>query len=127
MGLTHSHAVVHPHALQLKVPPPVLYQRVDVLGICRKTVPRRIEHYERAESRAIQPSEPWCEGLIRVWPTRSRTVVHPHALQLKILPTVLYQRVSVLGICRKTVPQRIEHYERAESRAMQASEPWCAG
>ena len=45
--------------------------------------------------------------------------MHPHALQLKIPPTVLYQRVGVLGIYRKTVPRRIEHYERAGSRAMQ--------
>jgi hypothetical protein len=96
-------------------------------GYVEKTVPRRIEHYERSESRAIQASEPWCAGQIRVWPTRSRTVVHSHAVELKIPPTVLYQRVGVLRICRKTVPRRIEHYERAGSRAMQASEPWCAG
>jgi len=37
---------------------PVLYQRVGRLGICRKAVPRRIEHYERVEYPAIQPSEP---------------------------------------------------------------------
>jgi hypothetical protein len=58
VGLTHSHTVVHPHALPLNIPPPVLYQRVSVLGTRRKTVLRRIEHYERAESRAFQPSEP---------------------------------------------------------------------
>jgi hypothetical protein len=38
---------VHPHSSQLKIPPTVLYQRVGV-GICRKTVPRRIEHYPYA-------------------------------------------------------------------------------
>jgi hypothetical protein len=58
VGLTHSHMVVHPHAIQLKSSPTVLYERAGVRGICRKSVPRRIEHYERAGSRAIQPSEP---------------------------------------------------------------------
>ena len=76
MGLTHSHKVVHPHALQLKTSPTVLYQRVGVLGICRKTVPRRIEHYERAGSGAMQATKPQCDGPVRVGPTRTRLCIH---------------------------------------------------
>ena len=89
MGLTHSHTVVHPHALQLKSSPTVLYQRVGVLGTRRKTAMRRFEHYERAESRAMQATKLQCDGPVRVGLTYSHTVVHPHALQLNIPPPVL--------------------------------------
>ena len=79
MWPARSRTVVHLDAVQLKIPLTVLYKRVGVLGICRKTVSRRIEYYERAGSRAMQASEPWCAGQVRVWPTRSRTVTRPAA------------------------------------------------